>query len=193
MNINIPGIDTGKGIINSGSLEFYKDLLNDVYKLIDEKCDLVESYLKENDIQNYTVQVHSLKSTCRMIGATDLGEEFFTLEKLGKENNTEQIRLLTPDVLNSFRSLKPYLEPYAVKSSDVKNVFDKDAVVQLLQTLILAIDDFNLDTAENTAKQLSEYNWDPGLSKEIETLSKLVSNIDYEEAKDMAGRILECL
>ena len=193
MNINIPGIDTGKGIINSGSLEFYKDLLNDVYKLIDEKCDLVESYLKENDIQNYTVQVHSLKSTCRMIGATDLGEEFFTLEKLGKENNTEQIRLLTPDVLNSFRSLKPYLEPYAVKSSDVKKVFDKNAVAQLLQTLILAIDDFNLDTAENTAKQLSEYNWDPGLSKEIETLSKLVSNIDYEEAKDMAGRILECL
>ena len=107
MNVNIPGIDTGKGIINSGSLELYKDLLNDVYRLIDEKCALVESYLNGNDIQNYTVQVHSLKSTCRMIGAMDLGEEFFTLEKLGKENNSEQIKLLTPDVLNSFRSLKP--------------------------------------------------------------------------------------
>ncbi len=193
MNINIPGIDTGKGIINSGSLELYKDLLNDVYRLIDEKCALVESYLNGNDIQNYTVQVHSLKSTCRMIGAMDLGEEFFTLEKLGKENNTEQIRLLTPDVLNSFRSLKPYLEPYAVKADGARKVFDKDAVSELLRTLIAAIDDFNLDTAEKTVNLLTGYDYNPELGKDIEALGRLVSNIDYEEAKDLARLILERL
>ena len=193
MNVNIPGIDTGKGIINSGSLELYKDLLNDVYRLIDEKCALVESYLNGNDIQNYTVQVHSLKSTCRMIGAMDLGEEFFTLEKLGKENNTEQIKLLTPDVLNSFRSLKPYLEPYAVKSDGARKVFDKGAVSELLHTLIAAIDDFNLDTAEKTVNLLTGYDYNPELGKDVETLDKLVSNIDYEEAKDMARLILEGL
>ena len=193
MNINIPGIDTGKGIINSGSLELYKDLLNDVYRLIDEKCALVESYLSGNDIQNYTVQVHSLKSTCRMIGAMDLGEEFFTLKKLGKENNTEQIKLLTPDVLNSFRSLKPYLEPYAVKSDSARKDFDKDAVSELLHTLIAAIDDFNLDTAEKTVNLLTGYDYSPKLGKDIEALGRLVSNIDYEEAKGMARLILEGL
>ena len=193
MNINIPGIDTGKGIINSGSLELYKDLLNDVCRLIDEKCALVESYLNGNDIQNYTVQVHSLKSTCRMIGAMDLGEEFFTLEKLGKENNAEQIRLLTPDVLNSFRSLKPYLEPYAVKSDGARKFFDKDAVSELLRTLIAAIDDFNLDTAEKTVNLLTGYDYNPELGKDIEALGRLVSNIDYEEAKDMARNILTSL
>ena len=128
-----------------------------------------------------------------MIGAMDLGEEFFTLEKLGKENNAEQIRLLTPDVLNSFRSLKPYLEPYAVKADGARKVFDKGAVSELLHTLIAAIDDFNLDTAEKTVNLLTGYDYSPELGKDVEALGRLVSNIDYEEAKDMARNILTSL
>ncbi len=79
MNINIPGINADAAIQNSGSEELFYELLGDVYKIIDEKSDLVETHLRENDIRNYTVQVHALKTTCRMNGAIDLGENFFPL------------------------------------------------------------------------------------------------------------------
>ena len=118
MDINIPGIDVETGIKNSGSLEFLQEILGDVYHLMDEKVDLVEFYLSQGNIKDYTVMVHSLKTTCRMIGAVDLGEDFFTLEKLGKEENIPQINALTPNVLNAFKALKPYLEPFATQNDD---------------------------------------------------------------------------
>ncbi len=193
MNINIPGIDVDKAVKNSGSMELFTELLGDVYKIIDEKSDLVETYLKEKDLPNYTVQVHALKTTCRMIGAMDLGEEFFTLEKLGKENNLEQAEKLTPDVLKSFRSLKPYLEPYAPKNAGPKNEFDKESVSAILNRLLGAIADFDLGTAEEATKQLTSYNYNEALSKKLESLDKLISNLDYDEAKELIMQILGIL
>ena len=193
MNINIPGIDIDKAIKNSGSEELFIELLNDVYKLMDDKSSLIETYLKDKDIQNYTIQVHSLKTTCRMIGAMDLGEDFFTLEKLGKENNLEQIEKLTPDVLNSFRSLKPYLEPFASKKGGAKNAFDKDAISDILRELIAAIDDFDLGACEEAMKKLLSYNCTTELFGKVEALDKLVSNLDYDEAKNLSSQILDKL
>lgn len=193
MNINIPGIDIEKAIKNSGSEELFIELLNDVYKLMDDKSSLIETYLKDKDIQNYTIQVHSLKTTCRMIGAMDLGEDFFTLEKLGKENNLEQIEKLTPDVLNSFRSLKPYLEPFTTKKDGAKNSFDKDAISDILRKLIAAINDFDLGACEEAMKQLLSYNCTDELSGNLESLDKLVSNLDYDEAKALATQISNTL
>lgn len=193
MNISIPGIDIDKAIKNSGSMELFTELLGDVYKLMDEKINLVETYLKDKDIQNFTIQVHSLKTTCRMIGAIDLGEDFFTLEKLGKENNLEQIKKFTPDVLNTFRSLKPYLEPFASNKAGAKKEFDKDAVSNILNKLVSAIDDFDLGSAEEATKTLSSYGCNEELTNKFQDLDKLVSNLDYDEAKELSKQILSKL
>lgn len=182
MNINIPGINTEKAIKNSGSEELFIELLSDVYKLMNDKISLIETCLKDKDIQNYTIQVHSLKTTCRMIGAMDLGEDFFTLEKLGKENNLEQIAKLTPDVLRSFKSLKPYLEPFALKISEAEKAFDKDAITDILHELIAAIDDFDLGVCEKAINKLLSYNCNEELSCKLNTLDKLITNLDYDEA-----------
>lgn len=193
MNIQIPGIDTDKAIKNAGSPELFTELLGDVYKLIDEKSNQVEAHLAQKDIKNYTIDVHSLKTTCRMIGAAELGERFFTLEKLGKENNLEQIERLTPDVLNSFRSLKPYLEPYAARESVTKKAFDKAAFSALLTQLLSAIDDFDLGAAEDITKQLFSYDCNDDISAKLEALEKLVSNLDYDEAKVLAKELISSL
>ncbi|MBP3199325.1 MAG: hypothetical protein J6N21_20330 [Butyrivibrio sp.] len=193
MNINIPGIDIEKAIKNSGSEELFFELLGDVYKLMDEKINLIESCLLQENIKDYTVEVHSLKTTCRMIGATDLGEDFFTLEKLGKENNIAQIKNLTPGILDSFRALKPYLEPFSYKHSDPQKNFDKEAISLILNKLIHAVADFDLGTAEESAKQLFSYNYDEELLSKIDALDKLVSNLDYDDAKELAEQILDSL
>jgi HPt (histidine-containing phosphotransfer) domain-containing protein len=191
VNINIPGVDIEKAIQNSGSQELFTELLGDVYKIIDEKSNLVETYLKEKDLQNFTVQVHALKTTCRMIGAMELGEEFFSLEKLGKENNLEQIESSAPDVLRSFRSLKPYLEPFASNNNAVKGEFDKATVSDLLNKLISAIDDFDLGTAEDVTHSLLSYSYNADLASKMESLDKLVTNLDYSEAKELSQQILD--
>lgn len=193
MNINIPGIDIVNAIKNSGSEELFTELLGDVYKLMDDKINRVESYLAQGNIQNYTVEVHALKTTCRMIGAMDLGEDFFALEKLGKEGNVAEIERLTPEILESFKALKPFLEPFAANTNPGKNSFDKNAISNILNALIKAVDDFDLAAAEEATKQLLSYDCNEELSANITALDKLVSNLDYDQAKEQALEILNSL
>lgn len=193
MNINIPGIYTQQAIKNSGSLELFLELLNDVYKLIDDKSNMVETYLVEKDISRYTVLVHSLKTTCQLIGAMELREQFYTLEKLGKENQLEQLQELTPTVLKSFRGLKPYLAPYANSANEASLDFNKNAISECLHNLISAMDNFALDEADDSIKTLLSYKYEESLGTKIQKLDNLVSNLDYEEAKELATEILNQL
>ena len=193
MNINIPGINTQQAIKNSGSLEIFMELLNDVYKLIDDKSNMVETYLVEKDISRYTVLVHSLKTTCQLIGAMELREQFYTLEKLGKENQLEQLQELTPTVLKSFRGLKPYLAPYVNSANEASLDFNKNAISEYLHNLISAMDNFALDEADDSIKALLSYKYEESLSTKIQKLDNLVSNLDYEEAKELATEILNQL
>lgn len=193
MNINIPGIDVEKAIKNAGSEELFIELLGDVYKLMDDKIASVKSNLASNNISNYTVEVHSLKTTCRVIGAMELGEDFFMLEKLGKDNDVEQIIALTPGVLDTFKGLKPYLEPFALNSLVPQKSFDKEALSNNLNMLITAVNDFDLGRAEDAVKQLLSYKCDEALSTQIKDLDKLVSNLDYDEAKALAIEIKSTL
>ena len=193
MNINIPGIDVEKAIKNAGSEELFIELLGDVYKLMDDKIASVKSNLASNNISNYTVEVHSLKTTCRMIGAMELGEDFFMLEKLGKDNDVAQIEKLTPSVLDEFKGLKPYLEPFALNSLVPQKSFDKEALSNNLNMLNTAVNDFDLGRAEDAAKQLLSYKCDEALSTQIKDLDKLVSNLDYDEAKALAIEIKSTL
>jgi HPt (histidine-containing phosphotransfer) domain-containing protein len=193
MNINIPGIDVEKAIKNAGSEELFLELLGDVYKLMDDKVASVESNLASGNISNYTVEVHSLKTTCRMIGAMELGEDFFTLEKLGNDNDVEQIKMLTPGVLDKLKGLKPYLEPFALNNGEPHKSFDKETLSSVLNKLITAVSDFDLGSAEDATKQLLSYKCDDALSTQIKDLDKLVSNLDYDEAKELALKIINSL
>ncbi|WP_026507800.1 Hpt domain-containing protein [Butyrivibrio sp. MC2013] len=193
MSINIPGIDIDKAVKNSGSYELFTELLGDVYKLMDDKVALTQKYLADKDLHNYTIQVHSLKTTCRMIGAMELGEDFYSLEKLGKEGDLGQLLELTPAVLDSFKALKPYLEPYAGQNYAAHKVFDKNKVSGYLKELLAAIDDFDLSAAEEAARQLMAYDCSRELSEELKILDGLISNLDYDEARALSMQILSGL
>jgi HPt (histidine-containing phosphotransfer) domain-containing protein len=191
--INIPGIDTNKAIATSGSKELFLELLSDVYKLIDEKSKQIEDFLANANLKDFTITVHSLKTICRMIGATALSEDFFTLEKLGKNEQLEQIKEIAPGIIKSFRALKPYLEPYALTKETARKEFDKDSILSLLDNLLYALNDFNLADAEELTKQVLSYNCGQEISSKFENLSNLVSNLDYDEAISLVQDLREII
>ncbi len=187
--IDIPGINNDKGIENSGSPALFKVLLGDVYDKIDDKCDAIRNHLKNNDIKSYTTEVHALKTTCRMMGAMELAENFYTLEKLGTDNNVSKIEEDTPGVLAAFSALKPYLEPYAKVKSEPEKEYDKAGVMEVLGRLETAIGDFDLTAAEECADELAEYVFDESMAAKIKRLCELVGDLDYDEAGEMIEEV----
>jgi HPt (histidine-containing phosphotransfer) domain-containing protein len=61
--------------------ELYRILLEEYINSAPEKTEKMKSYFEAEDRKNYTIQVHSLKSTSRTIGATDLSDRTLKLEK----------------------------------------------------------------------------------------------------------------
>lgn len=191
--INIPGIDTKKGIKHSGGPTVFMELLGDVHDLIDDKSSLIGKYLADDDIIAYTTQVHALKTTCRMIGAMDLAEGFHTLEKLGNSNEKDKLEELTPGVLETFMDLKQYLEPYAQKKTGPDKEFNKEEILLTMKNLAVSIKDFDLTKTDELMNQASSYNYPDELAGDVDTLRKLINDIDYVEAKNVIEKIIASL
>ncbi len=188
-DISIPGIDTSAGIRQCGSFEMFKELLGDVYNLIDKKFDETKKYLADGDLENFTINVHSLKTTCRMIGYTELAESFFMLEQIGKAGDVAKARELAPDVLARFKALKPWIAPFAIKESAGKIPFSSDEIRALLSEVVDATTDFDIDRAEAAASKLLSFECHEALSKELQRLATLVKDLDYDGAAALATEV----
>lgn len=198
MNIDIPdikGINVYEGVKNSGGQELFLNLLGDFYKLIDIKSTKIEKCLADNLIHDYTIEVHGLKNTARMIGAMELSDDFLRMEKLGNAGDIESIKRETPDVLSLFRSYKAILEPYGKANDNDKEDIAREELAALLKELGKAMDNFDLDEADNIMKKLDSVRIPKNIRDEYENLRAYVADVAMEEVisitEDMLRRLYE--
>ncbi len=86
------GVDTDKGLYYSQQdPSFYETLILQYLKESDEKKAIIKKALSSGDLAAYIIQVHSIKSTSKMIGAMDLSESARLLEEAGKSGDTAYI------------------------------------------------------------------------------------------------------
>ena len=179
-DIAIEGLDVAEGLENCGSKELFLSLLGDFYKLIELKAVKIEKCLADGLIRDYTIEVHALKNTARMIGAMELSADFYRLEQLGNQEDTESLLRETPAVLELYRSYKPILKPYAASETE-KKVVDKAVVIEVLLKIKDAMDCFDLDGADAALKELEEYQLPDHLQDNMETLRAYVADVAMED------------
>ena len=187
----IEGLNVLEGIKNCGNIELFFELLNDFYKLIDAKSEKIEICLKNKLIRDYTIEVHALKSTARMIGALELSEKFYQLEMLGNSNDMEEIEKRTPEVLKQYRSYKELLKNYVKSDVEKKNSVSCEQVEKTLLSLHDAMDNFDLDAADEAMKELESYDLPEDIKPLVEKLGVLVTDVAMEEVLSLTNEICE--
>ena len=185
----IEGIDVKEGIINSGTKELFLSLLGDFYKLIDSKSAKVEECLRDGMIRDYTIEVHALKSTARMIGAMELSEKFYRLEQLGNAGDEKTLALETPAVLELYRSYKPVLQPFAKVNEQEKTKVPLDEMVAVLESLKMAMDSFDLDGADEAMHQLEGFLFPEELQAQVEQLGVFVADVAMEDVMNLVDEL----
>jgi signal transduction histidine kinase/CheY-like chemotaxis protein/HPt (histidine-containing phosphotransfer) domain-containing protein len=82
------GINTAKGLANcGGDDEFYRSILLEYEKGATEKKEDLKKFIDANDMGNYGILIHSLKSTSAMIGAEAPYRIALELEHAAKDGN----------------------------------------------------------------------------------------------------------
>ena len=189
----IQGLDVGEGIKNSGTKELFFSLLGDFYKLIDMKSTKMQKCLADGLIRDYTIEVHALKNTARMIGAIELSQWCYELEKLGNAENVTELNIQTPGMLDLYRSYKDILRPYAQMQNEEKSQVSTQEMVESLQELIDAVDTFDLDKADEVMKQIEGYRFEEELEETLEELRAYVADVAMEEIMNTARLMIKMI
>ena len=91
--------------------------IRDFYEAIEEKSAQIEDFASSDDWKNFTILVHALKSSARLIGATALSDAAKALEECGNRAQTgdkdaeRTIRQKTPALLCDYRAYSARLAP----------------------------------------------------------------------------------
>ena len=87
------GIDIESGIMNCGGEEdFYKEVIG-AFEEEDNRGGLINAYNNE-DWNMYSILVHSLKGTLRLLGATKVGDVAETLQFAAENSEANTIKEL---------------------------------------------------------------------------------------------------
>lgn len=85
------GVDAETGISNMMDIETYNDILNDFYDSLKEELEKIKNFKESNDMPNYAILVHALKSNARSFGFNKLGEIAYAHEMASKANDVNYV------------------------------------------------------------------------------------------------------
>jgi HPt (histidine-containing phosphotransfer) domain-containing protein len=112
------GVDMDKSLEFLMDMEMYNMTLNDFLAEIDEKWNHIKEYKENQDMKNYSIEVHSLKSDCKYLGFMKLADISYEHELKGKENNVEFVNQnfnkLEEEFNNTMALIKEYTEKYNI-------------------------------------------------------------------------------
>lgn len=108
-------IDYKLGLENFGSTEMYKQMLQDWYNEVTEKWDRIVSN-KEN-MKEYSIDVHSLKSDSKYFGFTDLAKLSLEHELKSKDGDKEYISKHFNELETEYKRVLEVVSKYLNKTS----------------------------------------------------------------------------
>ncbi len=190
---DLPGINAADGIKYSGSEKLWYKLLGDFYKLIDAKANKIEKCLADNLIRDYTIEVHALKNTARMVGAAHLSEWFHRMEDCGNAGDVETITAETPGLLAELRSYKEILRPYGEAGNQNKKEVPADELIEILTNMRDSMDQFDLDSVDAAMQELEKCRIPDSCSQQMETLRVAVTDVMMEEVMNVADEMIGML
>lgn len=186
-DISIDGLDVQRAMGFLGNEELFWAVLKEYYRVIDKKYAVIQRYEQEEKWHEYTIEVHSLKSASRQIGAFELAETAEQMEMAGKAQNAELIHKITPGMLAEYIFYKSILAPYFTKEDETKGnkqISGGELDVYFAQ-IRDALDNLDLDTVESIILSMNQYSYGSKHDELFEQLKNAVDDMDVEKCEEI--------
>jgi HPt (histidine-containing phosphotransfer) domain-containing protein len=190
----IPGVDVKKCVETyGGSLDIYHNILQTYFSDMKEKETVLPALVEQRDTENFTIQVHAVKSASRGAGAFDLGEEAWELEQAGKAGDWDRIldrfslfqEHLHEIVQNVGTYIREHLGKKTGEAAEQEECFDP----ALVERLKAAVEEMDYLEAESALKQLREKTYPDALEEKLEQLLECCRMFDYEQLDALVMKI----
>ena len=196
------GFNVRNGLKYMGNdIVLYSKVLQDFHMILKEKEDALKDFLKKRDMPGYAIIVHSLKGNARNVGADDLADEAFELEKMSKAGQLEDVEVRSPILFNLMKGMRKDLKVY-LDSEDKSNEKSKepreeekltisdDEWKNALRELAGRLDDFDGDSVNEKLKELKKYDRPESDKKMLRLCEKAVKDYAYDVALEVVNTVL---
>lgn len=201
-------IELSEGLrLLSGSISQYRKLAElFVEYYMPNKEQLARSFERlqntQKEIKNMTGLIHTLKSNARAVGAIELYELSFVMEKKGKIQDVNYINKAIPLLFFEWgRAVQgicffiKYTEPFVLKNSeknsqkqvegDCLDESSEKTYKEAKKELLCAIGRYQGKYAEEQIETLLSLEKDADQKKQLEKIQKSVRNLEFDEAEQL--------
>ena len=177
----IPGLDAKAAIKNSGSKDAFLSVLKIYYDSYQAKYDELNSYYDTEDWENYTVKIHALKSSSRLVGALELGDDAEKLEMAGKNGNIEYISANHGKAMEQYKNIVDMLSAgFGPKEDPDLSEIDQATLLELYEGLSEFAFAKDLELARMVIADAGEYRLFPEDADRFDRLNSKVEQMDWE-------------
>jgi signal transduction histidine kinase/CheY-like chemotaxis protein/HPt (histidine-containing phosphotransfer) domain-containing protein len=178
------GITVEEGIKNSGGISSYVFSLKLFLETIDGNAKVIRDAYEAGDIRLYTIKVHALKSSARIIGAMGFSELCAKLEDAGNRQDKDFITAYNDELLKEYYEYKEKLQRLDENSSDVsaedKKEISEDELKDAYGALNDMIPQMDYDAVEYILNDLKAYALPKEDAEIIAELGKKLKVFDWD-------------
>ena len=185
----VNGIDCKAGVEHCGSAEAYIDALTVFAQSIEAAANEIERFYNLQEWDSYTTKVHALKSTARVIGASELSEKALRLEDAGNNCYYDEIKVGTPPLLALYRSFLPELSPLLPQEEDASNKtpISEEELAEAWEAMGEVVGSFDYDSLNYMLEELSSYRLPEAETGKLKAVKEAARLPDWDKLKEILG------
>ncbi len=184
-------INVEQGLKNNGSVSGYLSIFKMFLEQIQDSSLELERLYRERDFKNYTIKIHAIKSSARLIGAMELGEEAQKLENAGKEEDNSYIEGHLPFFLEEYRGFFEWKSILFDENQQSKSESEDRPQIELehMQVIYKELEEAanNLDTIriEEILEEISAYRIPESEQELFHQIQEAVAVFDYNKIVEL--------
>ncbi len=186
---SLPDLDVQTGIENCGDVESFLSVLGVFHNTGVAKAAEIERLHDEGDIEDYTIKVHALKSSARIIGAAGLSKLAEELEKAGKLGDNDFIEKNTDRLLGMYREFEEELSRLSDRQDELKAI-DRDTLKDAYQTIKEISQSMDYELMEGMIKELRAYKLSSADEENVANVESALNMLDWDRISDIADKAL---
>lgn len=178
----------------SGGRSTYLEIAGTFCNKAKGQLEKIKEFRAAGDLEAYSIQVHALKSSAKLVGDTELSDMALELELASKDGDAGIVEEKTDALLQRYERLTAAMAAVLNSSADADMSSEKNGIVisqeewkNVSDLIIQSAEDFDIDTLEALVKKLSEYSLDDEKQSVLDRLIILVDDMEYEEISSLMG------
>lgn len=183
-----PHLNARAGFELCGSTETYISTLISFSRYAEEHMGEIKGYLNDGDIEDFTIKIHALKSSARLIGADRLSDMALKLEEAGNNGDKDYIKENIGETIDLYKEITSSLKPlYTVDNGRKPNKapIDIDDIPGIYRHLKSYIEEFNDEAIDSMLCALSKHRFPASEQDRFDALVKAHHNVDWAVMEEL--------